>query len=561
MTTTPATAAQLAPLLSDMPAYRIEAFRDAVAARMRDGKAAGVEQKTTLALLVREQQALVQALDDPAFSQTFASLYTADFAKQEPNATYAPNMALVGTETNGILQNRIHDAHGFLLLLANPHFLADAELKSQEPAPAPQPYALPAVKQEEMIRRLVQSNDPEGAEPRIHVAAAALGHQLVHQALANVYRPEVGGLRPVLEAALAKAWPESTPEQRTQLATNWLKARYDAAQATADNLKQDAPLYREAMRRADLARHETPHPIVALPTVGMGIVGAAALAPAAAEPTNMRAVESQKTRDERAADIAYTINHAISCLTTDVFVAPSISAAFSGSTSKLGWKHYIHEAGHYFQGEVAGDFLAVPLTVGVQRLFPNFMEGMSKFLEPIAAPFFRGGAKHAAEHWGKKHGLAADNQEVVDRAERIYNHEIKHLPQAAMWNVFSFPIGVVVQYMLPEHDHDHGHAHEKNIWKIVGLKAIGALISNGMLLGGRALAPDIAEKFDKLDSKFVIKPTTKAVGKLFGVNDQDIERMEKREESLEAAPKPKWAGRVAEQAQPANAAQAGAAIG
>ncbi len=546
--------------LPSMPAYRTEAFLRAVAARVREGNAAGVDAQATIALVLREQQALTQALADPIFQNAMANAYVAEMKLQAPNTLYATDVEQAATQTNGILNNRIRDAKNFQALLVNADFLARVAVEAAQPAPAAKPYELPPIKQEEIIRRLVQPNDPDGAEPRVHVAAAALGHQVVHQVLANIFRPKAGGLTPILAVALDKAWPEATPEQRDKLATSWLKARHDPAHSIADGLKPGGPMYVEAMRRADMARNETPQPIVRTPAINAGMM-LPTLAPAFAAPAAMNS-EAQKTRDERAADIAYTINHAISCLTTDVFIAPSISAAFSGSQGqKLNWKLYRHEAAHYFQGEVIGDFAAVPLTVLVQRLFPNFMDGMSKFLEPFAAPFFRSGAKNAAEHWGKKHGLAADNVEVVDRAQAIYNHEIKHLPQAAMWNVFAFPIGVFGQYFLEkEHDHGHEHGGGKNIWKIIGFKALGALISNGMLLGGRALSPDVAEKIDRFNSRTFIKPTTRVVGKLFGVNDDDIDRMEKREATLDSAPKA-WAERVATEQQQAPAQQAGAALG
>ena len=289
--------------------------------------------------------------------------------------------------------------------------------------------------------------------------------------------------------------------------------------------------------------------------------------------------EAQKTREERAEDIAYTINHAVSCATTDMLIAPTVSALFGVQVGcadpshdhghdhhdhdhhgheqhhdsaaqghahephphapkrfKLNWKLYRSEALHYFKGEVIGDLAAVPLTIMVQRFFPSVMNGIRHLIEPLAAPFFRRGADYAAKRWGAKQGLPEDAPEIVAHAQSMYQSEIKHLPQAVMWNLFAFPIGVIGQKL---------GGHGSSVSRIIRNKSIGALISNGILLGTRAFAPDMAERWDKMNSEHVIVPTTKVIGKIFGVRDEDVDRLSKQNNADTS-----WAKRVEDDQPP-----------
>ena len=81
---------------------------------------------------------------------------------------------------------------------------------AQQPPEPKKEFTLSARKIEETIRRLVQPNDPAGAEPAVHVAATARGHEVTHRALANMFRPKAGSLRAPLVDALATSWPTAT---------------------------------------------------------------------------------------------------------------------------------------------------------------------------------------------------------------------------------------------------------------------------------------------------------------------------------------------------------------
>jgi hypothetical protein len=259
-----------------------------------------------------------------------------------------------------------------------------------------------------------------------------------------------------------------------------------------------------------------------------------AIAPVRARVT--RTPEAQKTPEQRAEDIAYTINHAVSCATTDLFIVPTIAAGFNPRKA-----NYWAEASGYLRGEIIGDFLAVPFTIGVQRLLPSFMESVRHIVEPVATPFFHHGARSAAERWGKRHGYAANDNEVADRAEEIFQHEIDHLPQALVWNMFSFPLGVLGQGLT-------GHHGGLGNWaEIARGKLLGTAISNVLLIGARALLPDKAEKFDRLDGKYVIRPVTRAFSGVIGIDSKTVDRMDAKAEEAEQRENGSWRARVKQQ--------------
>lgn len=257
--------------------------------------------------------------------------------------------------------------------------------------------------------------------------------------------------------------------------------------------------------------------------------------------TSPRIREREKTPEESALDIAYTINHGASCATTDMVIVPALAAGFgiNGETKKpITWKLFTHEAGHYLKGEIIGDFSAVPLTIMVQRFFPGFMDMVSRVIDPIAKPLFERGSRHGAERWGKKHGFAKTDAEVVDRAEEIYQNEIKHLPQAVVWNMFSFPLGVLGQKFF---------GHQGSYGEIVKYKLLGTAISNVLLIGGRAMFPDKAEKFDRLDGKYVIRPVTRAISSLVGIDSKVVDQMDAKAEEAERREHGSWRKRVEKQ--------------
>jgi hypothetical protein len=252
-------------------------------------------------------------------------------------------------------------------------------------------------------------------------------------------------------------------------------------------------------------------------------------------------------KQQEAVDIAYTLNHALSCGATDVVLQPAIAAAFGVNVGcgnpnhyhpnePLTLKSFAVEAGHYFRGEIIGDVVAVPLTIAVQRNFPDFMHGIRKLLEPATGWAFRLGANRNANEWADKSGVSRDSFEVKARAESIYEHEMSHLPQAVVWNMISYPISAVAQRM---------GGHNVSYPEIFKNKLLGATVSNSLLLGGRVLAPESAQKWDYLVGDHVFLPASKMIGGLFGVDAQTMEHAARNSHAEnEQTATSTWASRV-----------------
>lgn len=249
------------------------------------------------------------------------------------------------------------------------------------------------------------------------------------------------------------------------------------------------------------------------------------------------ATEQEKAKDSeaRAADVAYTINHALSCLMVDVGLQPVVAALFgvhvgcnqpghNHGPQPLTFGRFWHEAKHYFKGEVFGDVLAVPLTIGVQRIFPNVMEGARHVLEPAVGWAFRAGADHSAARWAKQHGLRTDAPETRAHADAAYEREIGHLPQALMWNMFAYPLGAFGQKAM-----GHGTSYRE----IFKSKLVGAAVSNGLLIGARILAPDTAQRWDSTAGHYVIRPISVQVGKVFGIDADTMAKAQPHTQSWE----------------------------
>ncbi len=208
-------------------------------------------------------------------------------------------------------------------------------------------------------------------------------------------------------------------------------------------------------------------------------------------------LEAAKTPQEKAADIAYTLNHTIVCTATD-FIDPFIGDFIQ--------KHLGNESQlkNCWKAEVIGDFGAIPLTVGMQRLFPSLMKGIGELLEPVFSSSFRKGAQREGKAWALRHGYSLDSQKYKDRVERIYNYEVTHLPQALVWTCSSIALNVTAQKML------HNPAP---IAHIFAGKLGGAALTAGIAVGGRSLFPYHAEKWDKLLSDKLLLPVEEKIEK------------------------------------------------
>jgi hypothetical protein len=296
--------------------------------------------------------------------------------------------------------------------------------------------------------------------------------------------------------------------------------------------------------------------------------------------------EARKTREERAEDIAYTINHALACTATD-FIDPYVgnwTQKYLGKRFSIGCGHdHSHDHGHdhgmhcgpgspthdhkshglpglpiiddhdhhncghdhhhhkhtpdshlthWWLGEVIGDFGAVPVTIAFQRYAPGLMNGIRNLLEPVLRPVFKFGANMSARSWASKQGLGSDSEACKKKADEIYEHEVRHLPQALLWTASSIAINLTTQKLL---------GNTAPLWQLAAGKAAGASISAGLVVSGRALMPQTARNWDGWTSKNVFLPMTKALGSYAGITENDVERMAEKQKKLEGN---SWANSV-----------------
>lgn len=192
----------------------------------------------------------------------------------------------------------------------------------------------------------------------------------------------------------------------------------------------------------------------------------------------------------------------------------------------------------YAKGEFIGDFGAVPLTIGLQRAFPGFMDGLRKVSEPVMGPVFKWGIELDSKGWAKKNGIDIESKEYKDHVKDVYEHEMRHFPQAIAWTGFS--LGLNVAYQMHA-DKTVMPTPQKLLLKTTSCLS-GIVVTAGMVVAARALAPHRMRGFDQWTSKNVILPTTRGVGGLFGVDNDAVNRMIEKHDKLDHAT---WAERLA----------------
>ncbi|MBX9725752.1 MAG: hypothetical protein K2X09_00680 [Rickettsiales bacterium] len=520
-----------------MEAYRHAEFRAMVVRRMNAARTAGQSPEAVAARIAAEQRALAAAITEPALITVAANALMNAQAAIHPNPRYQSTPEQAHESMRQIMHRRAAEAKQFSDMLSQPRHVAELAAMTPKEADAAVP-ALRAVKLNDVLGDLLHL---ENGAPQViaHIDASAKGAMLEHDALAMVFAPDG-----VLHAALMKGLAAKLPAHDTHgihaIVSEWLCAREAAAKITSELSSNEGAAYREAVRQSSewhrRVADKAVAALVAVPTTTVHKAGLERTPP-------RRDHEKEKTANQRAEDVAYTINHALSCGTTDVVLQPALAAAFginvgcgehghAHGKQQLTLKTFAHEAGHYLKGEIIGDFAAVPLTIGVQRFFPSFMHGLRTLFEPLLGWAFRGGANRTARHWGKEHGLAPDDAQVKAHADEMYEHEVSHLPQAVVWNMFAYPIGAVAQKI---------GGHGRSYPEIFKSKLVGAAVSNGLLIGGRMVAPGAAQKWDAMTGDNIFLPVSKTVGKLFGVDEDAIERAAKKDKDRKA---PVWSTRV-----------------
>lgn len=279
-------------------------------------------------------------------------------------------------------------------------------------------------------------------------------------------------------------------------------------------------------------------------------------------------LEKRKSAEQRAEDIAYTINHSLACTATD-FINPIVNTFTEGRIKAIGGCGHDHskDGGHchhvpaptadtwwgrvkqssknsfsrerlmqWTKGEFIGDFGAVPLTIFVQRAFPNFMNGTRKLIEPLMGGIFRYGVERDSKRWARRHDVDTSSAAYRQHVDEVYEHEMSHLPQAVVWTGFALALNV-------------GYQKYKDATRpLAGLLAAcmsGMAVTAGLVVAARAIAPHKVREFDKATSEHVMLPATRVVGKLFGVDDAAVDRMAAEQERLHEG----WQARIEAQEQ------------
>lgn len=224
-------------------------------------------------------------------------------------------------------------------------------------------------------------------------------------------------------------------------------------------------------------------------------------------------------------------------------------------------RKFLNTSKRWLAAEAVGDLGAVPFTVMLQRKAPGFMDGLRRnIIEPAIGGGFRANTRRAAENWGRAHGFDKNAPEVKERANELYEYEMRHMPQMVVWTVSS--IGLNFAAMRLFHKLDPRQYEDMTIREFALVKGLGATMTAGLVLLVRGIIPGGAHKWDQTVGKHVIVPVMKTVGGLFGVKSEDVDRFQKQREELQSTSAPATAQPtpVLSVPSPAEKAEAVAAI-
>jgi hypothetical protein len=521
-----------------MTSYRHAVFRKMVIERLHQGKAAGHTPQQVVKDIADEQRAMADAIVTTGFidAATAALLNVQQKTSPTPRYHISPTHATEGIRQ--IMQRRSLESLTFAQLVTQPDYYQS--LLSHTVDNAPTTPSLRDVKMQEVVDDLLRVDNTGAPQVIAHLDAVAKGMMVTHDELAVMFAPD-GILHAPLANALAQRLPSASEPRADALVREWLQDREASAKIVSELAANDGAAYLEAVRRSkEWHQHK-------YETSTSASSHAATMTPAE--------YETHKTREERAEDIAYTINHALACTATD-FIDPfvgNLTQKYLGKRISIGCGHdhskdgkdhhhhhdhdhhhhdhghdhdhehkheHEHKSGgnltHWWAGEVVGDFGAVPVTIAFQRYAPGFMNSIRQCMEPVLGPVFRKGAKRSAENWALKQHLSLDSDACREKENQIYEHEVRHLPQALIWTASSVAINLATQ---------KGLGNKGPLWQLAVGKAVGASISAGLVVGGRAIVPEAAHNWDRFTSKNLFLPVTKAVGKVVGVDEKDIDSM------------------------------------
>ncbi len=271
--------------------------------------------------------------------------------------------------------------------------------------------------------------------------------------------------------------------------------------------------------------------------------------------------------ERQSADIAYTINHALACTAVDwVGQTPMLIALqksfgvrnpkhigcnnpfhtechthgdhdhdMSEAASTLSeeenalHKQHVKTLGKVFgAAEVVGDFGGIFPTVMMQRYTPWAMDGIRPVLRTTLGPVFHWGAERSSTQWAKEHGVEKNSPEYKAHLNKLYEHEMHYLPQAAWWTAWSSAFNLALQQPFYERLATPAIREEfplGNISQRAVQKVAGAGLSIGLVLGTRALFPETAHRFTNWTEDTLVTPTTKVFTRMMGIDDKTVDKV------------------------------------
>jgi hypothetical protein len=163
------------------------------------------------------------------------------------------------------------------------------------------------------------------------------------------------------------------------------------------------------------------------------------------------------------------------------------------------------------------DWSSVFITYAMQRHAPEVMQKIGQAATYVAGDIFHYSATKHAEKWGKEHGYDKDSPEVAQHAQDLYRYEMVHLPQAIVWTASSIGVGLLALKAMGDTDP----------WQVnVGAKLAGAASTSLSVVALRALAPELANRWDEWGSTHIAVPLTDVLTRTIGKDDRIAQQPE-----------------------------------
>lgn len=304
-----------------------------------------------------------------------------------------------------------------------------------------------------------------------------------------------------------------------------------------------------------------------------------------ATPTlSARERERNKTKEEKAADIAYTINHALVCAASDV-IDPFVAAWSQKNLGKkihTSWCNFTHDHGEHdhthkhdnttLKAPFAnpkkppiikpGDIQGKKFSLGPKQPEKGHIHGAGCGHFHDETPTFGG----ALKHWVIGEAIGDIGAVPITIAMQRYAPEFMEWLNTGMESIFGSRYEkssqkAAITWALKNHidpsspeikrygnelyHHEVRHFGQAAVWTVasIGLniasqklitgnrhpisymllyKTLGAATSATLLLGGRAFFPEKFRDMDHWTSKNIFAPISSTVGNLFGVDEKEI---------------------------------------